>query len=1151
MYLNFLKIRTFLGCLAILFSLSVAANAQFRAGVQGSVTDTVGAVVSGASVTLTNTETNQTQTTVTSDDGFYRFTGLAPGIYTVSVELETFKKRVVENVKVDAESVRGVDVQLEVGGISEVVTVEAGNAPLETEDASVRKTISTQEILRLPQSGRDPYELVRLAPGVFGAGARSGSGGSVGLPNTSGPDGSSVGIFSTENRPAISANGQRVSANNYQIDGVSVNSQTWGGAAVITPTQEAVKEVQVTSSSYSAEDGRNSGAQVKVVSQNGTNQFHGSAFFNYSDPQLNAFNKGFTIVDPRFTNSNGDPRTVIVDPQRVENQNKTYGGSLGGPIFRDKLFFFFAYEGLRQQLNDTYQAFIETDQLRQFIISRGGISSQIVASEGVLPRVVSVRSETCANFGNFFGADNCQNVAGGFDLGSPAGALGQYVPGNPKLGGGLDGIPDVLYVDLENPRSTDGSQYVARIDYEATQKDKFAFSLFYTPRFSSGVNTSAQSRPMADINSDRLNYNTAFTYIRTISPTIINEARVNFTSWGYNEVDANPDTDFGIPRVEIEQFVPTNRISFGAPRGANTPGIIKETQLNIRDTVTWIRGNHAFRFGVDYRQDRNENPGTGAARPIYTFVGPWNFANDAPIFYGVTASLTGEPLAGQVPFETGGTALFIQDDWKIRPNLTLNLGLRWEYFKPVTNNDTGLGVLVFGPNGLVDARVEQRNQLWERDLNNFGPQFGVAWTPEMFENKMVIRGGIGLGYDRLPNSLPANARRNPPNVGNFGICCGTASEPFKDGQIVYTLGNDRTPTSFPQNPNIGRGIDPATGGPLVGTVEIYDINNDFIQPNVLRYSLEAQYELPYNLVGTLGYQGSRSNNFVRIEPLHKTMTPSTTFSPVFYGKSDVTGTYNALNARLQRRFSNGFQFDLNYRFAKSLDSYSFEAPCACTNQTYPIDQSEEFGPSDFDVRHFITLSGLWDLPFGKGRMFDGNGLTPAFFLGGWQLSGVLTRHTGFPWTPTISADIRGPNGEFFGPVRPVFYNGERPDANTNENFLRPGGIFGGRANEIFSTELNGDSYIENPPGIGRNTLFGPKYFNLDMSVQKRFELPGSGVLGEAPAFDVRFNFFNILNSTNIAPLGSASSNRVNNENFSEGTTLLSGRVIELQLRFSF
>lgn len=1116
--------------------LSVIANAQFRAGVQGTVTDTAGAIVPGATIILTNTETGQTQQAVTSDDGFYRFSALPPSTYTITVEQQSFKKRVIGNVKVDAESVRGLDIQLEVGGISEVVTVEADNAPLQTEDANVRKTITTEEVLRLPQNGRDVYELARLAPGVFGAGARSSSGGSVGLPNTSGPGGSDIGIFATENRPAISANGQRVSANNFQIDGVSVNSQTWGGAAVITPTQESVKEVQVSSATYSAEDGRNSGAQIKVVTQNGTNQFHGSAFFKYNDPKWNAFNGGFTIP--------GTTRGAA--STRVNNRDKIFGGSLGGPIWRNKLFFFFAYEGLRTSSNNVVESFIETPQLRQFILSRNGISSQIVREPGVEPRVVSVLPRTCADF-NFPNGNNCRNVAGGFDLGSPTGSLGQYFAGNQSLGGGFDGIPDVQYVLLDNPTSTDGNQYVTRIDYEATQKDRLAFTLFYTPRTSIGNDTAAQSRPMAVINSDRLNYNTSFTYIRTFSANIINEARINFTKWGFDEVESNPDLNFGIPRVEIEGFLPGGaRLRFGANRGANTPGTLNETQFNFRNTLTWVTGNHAVKFGADYRRDVNINPGTGAARPLYSFVGPWNFANDTPIFEAISAGFNGEPLAANADFKSGGLAFFVQDDWKVRPNLTFNLGLRWEYFKPISSGD-GLGVLVFGPNGLADATVQVKDRIYESDYNNFGPQFGFAWIPRMFEDKMVIRGGVGIGYDRLPNALPANARANPPNGARYGICCGTAGSPFVNGQILYTLGSDRTPTSFPGNPRLGGGLNPATGGPNVGTIEIYGLQEDLKTAQVYRYSLEAQYELPWNLVGTLGYQGSKSENFVRIEPLHLTQpVRNATFNPVFFGFSDVHGNYNGMNTRLQRRFTNGFQFDLNYRFAKSLDSYSFEAPCACTNQTYPVDQDEEFGPSDFDVRHFITLSGLWDVPF-----FRNQNSWAGKLLGGWQVNGILTRHTGFPFTPTISSSLRGPNGNFFGPVRPVFYNGQRPDSNTNENFLRPGGIFPGGGAAYFSTTINGDNFLSNPPGVGRNTFFGPKYFNLDMSVSKRFGLPSFGVLGERPNFDIRFNFFNILNSQNLAPLGSASSNRVNNVNFGEATGLLAGRVIEMQLRFSF
>jgi hypothetical protein len=1148
---------------ALVAVFSVVANAQFRAGVQGVVTDGVGGVVPGASVTLTNKDTNQTQTTTSSDDGFYRFSNLSPGRYSVAVEKEGFKKGIVEDVKVDAEAVTGQDVSLEAGVISEVVTVEAENVGLQTEDANIRKTISTDEITRLPQINRDPYELARLSPGVFGAGARNPDGSSNGLPNTSGPGASNIGIFATENQVPISANGQRVSANSFQIDGVSVNSQTWGGAAIITPTQESVKEVQVSSSTYSAEDGRNSGAQIKVVSQNGTNDLHGSLFFKYNDPGWNAYNSGFTIA--------GTSRTVV--PARVEIRDKTFGGSLGGPIFKDRLFFFFAYEGLRRATNQPYFQYIETPQLRNHIISRGGVSAQIVQAEGADPRVIAIVPRPCSA-ATFPNGNQCANVAGGLDVGSPAGSLRNYFAGNQTQGSGLDGVPDLVWAQLENPQSDEGSQYVTRFDYQATDVDRFSFSLFYTPRTSFGANTAAQSRPMADIRSERLNYNAAISYIRNFSAVVVNEFRLNFTKWGFNEIDSNPQADLGIPRVEIEAFLPSDRLRWGFPRGANTPGTLDERTINVRDTLTWVLGNHAVRFGGEYRRDVNKNPAAAAARPLYSFAGAWNFANDTPIFEALSADFNGKPFSNNADFKTGGYAFFVQDDWKIRPNLTLNLGMRWEYFRQLKADN--LGVLQFGPNGLPDAFIVDGAELTRPDYNNFGPQIGFAWTPTMFDGKLVLRGGFGIGYDRLANALPANSRANPPNALRFSICCASVTNPYvlrvpgnpSTGQIVYALGSDNSLTGYPVHPNIGQGRN-ANGGPNAGTVEIYGLDYNNRTPQVYRYSLEGQYELPWKLVGTLGYQGSRSENFVRIEPLHLTQpVRSTTFSPVFWGFGDVHGYYNGMNTRLQRRFANGLTFDLNYRYSKGLDSVSFEAPCACTNQTYPVDQSTEFGPSDFDVRHFTTFSALWDIPFFRSqRSWLGK------IAGGWQINTIITHHTGFPWTPVVSSSIIGPNGNTIGPFRPIQYNGTAPLSNSNENFLSNGGIFPGSlilnssgalvacdnaatplgCNNVFFSRRNpGNNYLANPPGVGRNTFRGPKYANVDMSVSKRFGLPNLGVLGETPNLDLRFNFFNIFNIQNFAPFQNFSnSTRVDRIEFGTPTALLAGRVIEMQLRFSF
>ena len=389
---------------------SISGHAQFRAGVQGTVTDNSGGTVAGATVTLTNKETNQSQKAETSDDGFYRFGNLSPGLYSLTVERDGFKKGSVNDLKIDAESTKGQNISLEAGVISETVTIVAENTGLQTEDASVRKTISTSEIRSLPQAGRDPYELLRTAPGILGLGARGANGGAVNLPNTTGPGGSSnAAIFQTENQVPISASGQRISNNSFQIDGVSVNSLQFGGAAVVTPNQESVKEVQVTSTSFSAEDGRNSGAQIKVVSQNGGNDFHGSAIFKYDDPKWNAFN--------RFRGNSVRPAM----PSRVEQRYKQFGGSIGGRIIRDKLFFFFSYEGLRNNSNSTSQGFVETSQYRQQVIAArpNGVTGRILASSGIAPRIIGTSIRTCSDFYSnpADAANRCRQVAGGLDLG--------------------------------------------------------------------------------------------------------------------------------------------------------------------------------------------------------------------------------------------------------------------------------------------------------------------------------------------------------------------------------------------------------------------------------------------------------------------------------------------------------------------------------------------------------------------------------------------------------------------------------------------------------------------------------------------------------------------------------------------------------------
>lgn len=1137
------KMIDLLVCCVLLAVMTIAANAQFKAGIQGTVTDNAGAIVADATVTLTNKETNQTQQTKTSDSGFYRFSGLAPGLYTITVEKENFKKQVVEEVTINAETVEGVNVSLQAGVVSETVTVTAESVQLETEDANIRKILTTDDVLKLPQAGRDPYELARLAPGVFGAGARSGSGNSVGLPNTSGPGGSNNSIFATENVQPISANGQRVSANNYQIDGTSVNSQTWGGGAVITPSQESVKEVQITSSTYSAEDGRNSGAQIKVVTQNGTNEWRGSAFFKLNDPALNAYNKM-----PRFIGT-----FDTGGPTRVNRKYNSYGGSFGGRIVRDKLFFFFAYEGLSENTSSTYTSLVETSQFRTALIAARAntVSARILSATGIEPRVLQTLASTCS--GIFL---PCQVSGNGMDLGTITGTYGTYVQtfNNPTYT--FDGVPDVQWAQLENTFKFRGNQYNVRLDYQVTDEDKLTFTSYFVPNTATSSDASAQSRPQSDIVSERLTYALGFIYSKNISSTMLNEARFNITRWGYDETKSNPNAALDLPRIEIEGIF-SNRLRFGFPQGLNTPGVIDEKQLDFRDTLTKIWGNHALKFGGEYRRDLNSNGEVGGARPLYSFRHLWNFANGTPIFEFLAATLQGKPSPNNTKFTTSELAFFVQDDWKFRPNLTFNLGLRWSYYSPVTASNGVLGNLLLGPtNGLSGATITTDKQLYKKDLNNFGPQLGFAYSPNWFgENKLVVRGGFGLGYDRLPNALLANARRNPPNGALFGICCGTNGTtdgfgtPFAGGLISYVSSADGTIFGYPANPNLGGGANPTTGLPNSGAVEIYGAPQDLPAAYVMRFSLEGQYELPNNLIATLGYQGSQGRHFVRILPLHIMTTTNPNIGAAYFASPDVNSSYNAMIARLQGRLFKQFSFDMNYRWAKSLDTTSFESPCGCTNQSFPVDQREERGPSDFDVKHNFVMSGTWDLPF-----FTNKNTVAGKILGGWQIAGIATYNTGFPWTPKLFGCLQGStsNSASFCDPRPTSYSGRQPLSNSNENFLRAGGIFPGGGSAYFSTAFNGNAPFANRPGIGRNAFRGPKYFALDMSFIKRFGLGGLGFLSENAGIDVRFNFFNILNTLNLAPFNSNTDpTRVQLTQFGTATGGLAGRVGEFQVRFSF
>jgi hypothetical protein len=1169
----------------LLFFCVSSARAQFNGVIEGTVTDSRGGAIAGAKVTATNHETGTSRVTETTSEGFYRVSGLVPGAYTVTAEIQGFKKKIATGVVVGAEEHHGLDLTLEIGTVADTVTVSGSAQTLSTEDANTSGVITSREIERLPQVGRDPYELLRLTPGVFGDGARGGSGGAIGLPNSAGPGGSNSSIFQTENQVPISASGQRTSANNFTVDGVSVNSLQFGGAAVITPNQESVQDITVISSTYSAEDGRNSGAQIKVVSKSGTNDLHGSGFFKYQDPNWNSFNKygGFDKAPPT----------------RVNNNFRQFGGSLGGAIIKNKLFWFFSYEGLRSNNNDTSEPlFVETSQFRTLVANArpGGLVAKVFNSKGVVPRILNVLPVTCLSAG--FAANQCQAVQGGLDIGSPIGATGTYVtfngPNADPTGGGLDGIPDIQKVQLSLPSTNRGDQYNGRIDY-TVGANQFAFSSYFTLLNNLTSDAGGRSRPQGDLHIQPFNRVMTLAWIRTFGPTLLNELRYNFTRFNFNQVTSNSGVNFGIPRIEIEGYN-FDRIRFGADRGETTPGIFTENTFDLRDVATKTYRTQAIKFGGEISWQQNNNNLLGGARPLYSFHNVWNFANDTPIFESINASpQTGLPADAQRYFRTRTEAVFVQNDWKLRPNLTVNLGLRYEYFTPLREAKGRLTNFIPGPPGptfITAGKVHAVSDLYPADRNNFAPRLGFAWNPHYFQSKLVWRGGFGVSYDRVPDVLFSNTHGNPPDFARFNICCGTSGSlpaqdgfgsPFAGGQILYALGSSNSATSYPRNPALSSGIDPANGGICANPgcnpagdigVELWGAPQNFRTPYVFNYSLEAEYQLPSQMFLSVGYQGNAGHKLVRILNQNFIAPVSSAFFAIFFPTSDENSNFNSLNVHLRRNFTQGFLFDVYYRYSKSIDQLSNEGPGAQTNQTDPAHHQTEYGPSDYDATHYFRLYGLWDLPIFRSRT-DWVGKV----LGGWQFNSILDAHTGFPWTPNTCVIQSVPITNAFNicPTRPTALLKEPGRSTSNSAFTTPGANFPGlllpgqplpadpnNPSDPLSAQCTNKSQSRRPgfpyfdicnpgaPGIGRNSFRGPRFLNVDMSLAKKFGLPKLPALGEGASIELRGNFFNIFNIKNLQPLQfNADETRIENSHFGQAPKGLAGRVIEFQARFSF
>jgi hypothetical protein len=1160
----------------VIFAFTALLQAQFRASLRGTVTDSQGAVVAGATVTLVNTDTSKSQTATSDSNGIYTFSGLASAPYRITAQHAGFKQQVLEHVQIIPDQLNALDLQLEIGEVQQTVTVSSETQTLDTETATVSGTITSNQIQHMPSFNRDIFQLAQLAPGVFGDSSQSGGGGSFELPGNQGPGGTaggSGGIFQTENGPQVQSGGGQYETNSITVDGISTVSAVWGGTSVITPSEDSVQDMKVVSNSYDAENGRFSGAQIQVTSKSGTNDLHGSAFFKASRPGLNAYQRW------NGTGSDNPGTPAERGLNRDTNRFNQYGGSLGGPIWKNKIFAFFNWETSPLSSSTTAQNWYETSEFDSAAATSGSIAAQYLSFPGGAVSANGIIARTCANIGLEEGV-SCNTTAGGLDIGSPiTTGLGRQDttyggnPSQPGVGGGLDGIPDLAFFNTVNPTETTQSQYNGRLDADLTDKDKVAFAIYWVP--SSTTNFQGPVRPQNFWHHSQINDAFSLIWNHTFSPTLLNQARANAAGWRWNEFDTNPQAPFGLPQDTIDSIgnsagaTPATPQYFGSPGPSN----LNQWTYTFNDVLTKIAGKHSIKTGVEFTRLFYLNNPLYASRPGYGFHNLWDFANDAPYgeggqFGGQFDSATGIPFANRQDDRENLLGIFAQDDFKIKSNLTVNIGLRWSYFGALYPKQDNQDVLQFGDgaNPLTDLNIRVGGHLYQPQKNNFGPVLGFAYSPGFEHDKLVVRGGFGINYNQNEIAITANGSGNPPNaVTPFFFCSFPFTDPSCSGTgILYQTATDiNSIFGYAPNPaaitTFGANNLPTSGSAFLTGFPA--------SPSTIanaHYSLDIQQQLPASLILTVGYQGSQTrhllvhNNWNAIAAANG-LALNPLVNTINYWQNTGQANYNALVTTLTHNFSHTFQASAHYTWAKSMDENSgpyYEDP-------YPFDTHAAYGPSNYDVRNSFKLFGLWQPTFFRGE----HGALEKV-LGGWSVSGIWNLHSGFPFDPFYNASTNlYYQGSGYSQLRPAAVL-EGAGTNTSNSVFQQSinPNYGGDGTQFFvaPTFLPGANFPGTSagptPGISRNSLRGPGYNDVDLSLAKAFGMPKFRLIGENAKFEVRADIYNIFNKTNINPasidgnLGSVAPDGTVtsiNSDFGVAGSALGSRTVQLQARFSF
>jgi hypothetical protein len=1130
--------------------------AQKDAGaIVGTVRDPSGAVVTGAAVTVEDVDRGIQLTLSTNDQGEYVASPLKIGRYSVTVKKEGFKKAVAGPVQVNIQDRVGVDLRLEPGMATEVVTVTGQRPQLETETSELGQVVDSHRINALPLNGRNYAQLALLGTGV--APAEPGS--------------------RVETTFGFSAGGARSLQNNFLLDGIDNNANLGdvlnGSAYVIQPSVDAIAEFKVQTNAYSAEFGRGNGAIMNAVIKSGTNKIHGNVFEFLRNEKFDAIN--------------------TFDKNQQPYKQNQFGFTLGGPIIKNKTFFFGDYEGLRirqglPQLstvpNPDWIAGNFSDQLSSTF------APQIDPNTG-LPIDGSKALDCNGNFtyvGEIFDSRQAQqNYAGNLNgfCGFP---IGGYTPGGlpTNIFNGVNGSIDPLAARLavffpapnapqfgsraflsDPKRSETQNKFDVRIDHTFSEKDNvFA-------RFSYGNDNNFLPSPFSNVLDggsfqDGFSENSArglaASEVHTFRNNLINEFRFGFNhlnshrfNLNYN-VDVSKQLDFpGVPFGPNIGGLPSLGFSDGTTAIGSSgflPSIEKQHSYVFTDNLSWTRGRHSAKFGAELRFEQFTIFQPASPRGDMSFGSDFtdNPASPGSGGQAIATFLLGIPDGGDitslhnVDYRRQIYAVYALDDIKATPRLTLNLGLRYELFTTIKEaNDqaatfdfkslslivpsgqnqqltptlgTELNVLRNGSRGLISP-----------DRNNFAPRIGLAYQ---LTDKLVLRSGYGIFYGGQENGPFSNPSPgfNPPYFDSqaFAPPCSAASANPAGLDCSISAANSGLPLNV-----LADGF-PANSLTDPNTPNLYSLDPHLVTPYTQQWHMGLEYQLPHDTVLEVSYGGSRglklfafyngnqavptpdatqataprrpANNAAPGAPGPCSVATPDNCNPALDTtigtfRSNTQSNYNSLQVRLEKRFSHGLQYEAAYTFAHALDNASSASLGSVNNgdfqdQRFP---NANYSNADFDVRHRFVFSYVYDLPFGRGRMIAKNasGVVNQI-LGNWQMSGVFSAATGNYYTATDIVSVA--NADCGGTVG---FNCARPNlvGNPNATPCVPGTLFNTCAfahNDVQGTFGN----------AGRNIIQGPGYKTWDTSLVKQFPIR------EQMHLEFRAEFFNILNHVN-------------------------------------